>query len=163
MEQTITPLTRDDQNPVMDIFNHYIEHSFAAYPETPLPYPAFDMFLQMTKGYPTGVIRDSEGKVTGFGMLRPYNAIPAFSGTAEITYFLHPDHTGKGLGKKLLDHLEKGAVEKGVRHILASISSLNPGSMKFHENNGFVSCGRFTGIGQKKGRVFDVVWMQKTL
>jgi L-amino acid N-acyltransferase YncA len=163
MDFSINPMTKDDQNPIMDIFNHYVEHSFAAYPETRLPYSAFEMFIQMAKGYPTGVIKDPDGKVLGYGMLRSYSPIPAFSKTAEISYFLHPDYTGKGLGEKLLAYLEKGAQDKGVKNILASISSLNPGSLKFHEKNGFIPCGCFKGIGEKKGRGFDVVWMQKTL
>ncbi|MBA3030907.1 MAG: N-acetyltransferase [Desulfobacteraceae bacterium] len=163
MVHLITPLTQEDQNPVMDIFNHYIEHSFSAYPETMLPYPNFGMLLNMAQGYPAGAIKNPGGELLGYGMLRPYSPIPAFSETAEISYFLHPDHTGKGLGRNLLDYLEKGAREKGVKNILASISSLNPGSMKFHEQNGFIPCGCFKGVGRKKGRIFDVVWMQKSL
>ena len=163
MEFTIKPLATDDRIPVMDIFNHYIENSFAAYPDTRLPYSAFDILLAMSKGYPTGVIKDRNGQVAGFGMLRPYHQIPAFSKSAEISYFLHPDYTGKGMGTKLLAYLEKGARKMELEHILASISSLNPGSIAFHEKHGFVRCGCFKNIGRKKGTSFDVLWMQKNL
>jgi phosphinothricin acetyltransferase len=80
-----------------------------------------------------------------------------------VTYFIHPDHTGKGLGKRLLGFLEKGALEKGITNLLASISSLNPGSVEFHQKHGFTECGRFRKVGKKKGREFDTVWMQKRL
>lgn len=96
-------------------------------------------------------------------MLRTHNPMPTFSRTAEVTYFIHPDYTGKGLGKKLLGFLEKGAVEKGITNILANISSLNPRSIDFHKKNGFVECGRFKNVGRKKGQLFDTVWMQKVL
>lgn len=145
----------------MDIFNYYVENSFAAYPENKLPYEAFDMFLQMSSGFPTGSIRDQNGKIVGFGMLRTHNPMPTFSRTAEVTYFIHPDHTGVGLGKMLLSYLEKGAVEKGITNILASISSLNPRSIEFHQKNGFRECGRFRKVGKKNGQEFDTVWMQK--
>jgi len=147
----------------MDIFNHYVENSFAAYPENKLPYQAFDMFLQMYSGFPTGSIRDQNGKIVGFGMLRTHNPMPTFSQTAEVTYFIHPDHTGVGLGKMLLSFLEKGAVEKGITNILANISSLNPRSIEFHQKNGFIECGRFRKVGKKNGQEFDTVWMQKML
>ena len=96
-------------------------------------------------------------------MLRTYNPMPAFARTAEVTYFIHPDYTGKGLGKMLLDFLEKGAGEKNITNFMANISSLNPGSIRFHQKNGFVECGRFKNIGMKNGQEFDTVWMQKKL
>jgi L-amino acid N-acyltransferase YncA len=163
MEYSINPISNADCKSIIDIFNYYVENSFASYPENRLPYQAFDMFLKMSNGFPTGSIKDQNGKIVGFGMLRAHNPMPTFSQTAEVTYFIHPDHTGKGLGKILLDFLEKGAVEKDITNILANISSLNPNSIKFHEKNGFIECGRFRRVGKKRGREFDTVWMQKML
>ncbi len=163
MEYSIRPISSEDCEAIMDIFNYYVENSFAAYPEKKLPYQAIDLFLQMSNGFPSGSIRDQNGRVIGFGMLRTYNPMPAFARTAEVTYFIHPDYTGKGLGKMLLDFLEKGAGEKNITNIMANISSLNPGSIRFHQKNGFVECGRFKNIGMKNGQEFDTVWMQKKL
>lgn len=163
MEYRINPLSAEDREPIMDIFNYYVENSFAAYPDVRLPYQAFDMILGMCEGYPAGALRDRDGTVIGFGMLRAHNPMPAFAHTAEITYFIHPDHTGKGFGTVLLDFLEKGAKEKGITNILANISSLNPGSIAFHGKNGFEECGRFRKAGKKKGQEFDTLWMQKML
>ncbi len=49
--------------------------------------------------------------------------------------FVHPSHSKKGLGKKLLKHMEKVAAEGGSREILLR-SSLN--AVGFYEANGFV-------------------------
>jgi L-amino acid N-acyltransferase YncA len=163
MHHSLTPISEEDREAVMDIFNHYVANSFAAYPDQALPYQVFDLFLQMAKGFPAATIRDRDGRIVGFGLLRSHNPIPVFSRTAEITCFIHPDYTGKGLGKMLLDHLEKGATEKGITNILANISSLNPESIHFHLKNGFVECGRFKQVGKKKGQEFDTVWMQKRI
>jgi len=163
MEYAIGPISNEDRTSVIDIFNYYVEHSFAAYPDKRLPYEAFDRFLQMSGGFPTGTIRDRNGMVAGFGMLKAHSAMSVFSRTVEWSCFIHPDHTGKGLGRKLLDYLEKGAVEQGITSILASISSLNTGSIAFHERNGFTACGLFRKVGQKHGQEFDTVWMQKML
>ncbi|HOI15874.1 MAG TPA: N-acetyltransferase family protein [Geobacteraceae bacterium] len=163
MDPRFEPLTPEDRVQVMDIFNHYVENSFAAYPEQKVPYEFFDMFLRMSEGYPSVVAKDSAGDVLGFGMLRAYSPIPAFSGTAEITYFIKPGYTGKGIGVLILGLLIDGAKKMGLTSILASISSLNQGSIRFHEKNGFVQCGTFREIGRKSDRVFDVVWMQKML
>jgi phosphinothricin acetyltransferase len=63
----------------------------------------------------------------------------------------------------MLDYLINKAKEKGITSILASISSLNERSINFHRKNGFIECGRFREIGKKKGKTFDVVYMQKML
>jgi len=163
MDYSISPISNEDREPIMDIFNYYVENSFAAYPETKLPYEAFDMFLKMSQGYPTAAVRDNNGDLIGFGLLRAHNPMSTFSKTAETTYFISPDHTGKGIGKKLLSHLEEEGMKKGIMHILANISSLNPRSINFHKKNGFIECGRFRRVGTKRGEAFDTVWMQKTL
>lgn len=163
IDYTLRAILPEDREPVMDIFNYYVETSFAAYPDTKLPYQAFDLFLQMSNGYPRAAVTSPAGKVVGFGMLRPHHLLPTFAQTAEVTYFIHPDHTGWGIGKKLLGFLEEGARKKGITTILASIASLNPGSVRFHERNGFVEVGRLVKVGKKLGEEFDTVWMQKML
>ena len=100
------------------------------------------------------------GIVLGFGLLRPHNPMPAFRRTTEITCFVAPEHTRKGLGGQILDRLLAEARGMGITVILASISSLNPESLAFHRKLGFQECGRFVGVERKMGRDFDEVWMQ---
>jgi len=163
MDFTIAPVSKEDGNAIIDIFNHYVQSSFAAYPEDLVPYQFFSFFLSMAEGYPFLVARDGEGMVLGFALLRAHSPVPVFSRTAEITCFIAPEHTGKGLGKALQDRLLAGARVKGITSILAGISSLNSASIAFHKKRGFQECGRFQKIGRKWGQDFDVVWMQKMI
>jgi L-amino acid N-acyltransferase YncA len=156
------PLSETHGKKVMDIYNYYAENSFAAYPEKKLPVEFFKRFLDMTKGYPAYAITVNK-TVAGFCFIRAYNPFPAFKETAEITYFLHKDFSGKGLGKTALDKLVKEAMDMGVKILLASITSENRDSLRFHEKNGFTVCGNFSGIGKKFGKHFDIVWMEKKL
>nr|WP_305309975.1 GNAT family N-acetyltransferase [Methanolobus sp.] len=89
--------------------------------------------------------------------------MPSFSHTAEASYFLQPELTGNGLGSRILECLEAGGKERGVSCILAGISSLNDGSIRFHLKHGFMQCGRFRNAGKKNGMFFDIVWMQKDI
>jgi phosphinothricin acetyltransferase len=162
-EFTFGPISDTDRVPVIDLFNYYIGHSFAAYPEQKVPYEFFTHFLETCRNYPSVVARLPDGTVAGFGLLRAHNPMPAFRHAAEITYFVRPDLTGKGLGSKMLARLEEEGKQQGITTILASISSLNEQSIRFHAGHGFTECGRFKGIGRKKGIVFDTVWMQKSI
>lgn len=160
---SLNPITDEDGPAIIDIFNYYILNSYAAYPENPVPYEFFGMFAEIAKNYPSVVARDPDGTVAGFGMLRPHNPMPAFRHAAEITYFIRPEQTGVGIGSAMLAYLEDEGKKKGITIILASISSLNEGSIRFHARHGFTGCGKFSKVGIKKGVVFDTVWMQKDL
>jgi len=163
MSVHIETMTREAREPVIDILNHYIRNSFAAYPEEEVPYAAFEMLEKMRGGHPGVVAKEERGEVVAFGFLRPHSPFPTFAATAEISYFVRDGHTNQGIGGRMLEALVRQGKDKGITTILASISSLNDGSIRFHKRNGFVECGRFKQVGRKKGQTFDVVWMQKMI
>lgn len=163
MAYTFERMGDEHRQAVIDIFNYYIVNGFAAYPEQPVDYEFFDRFLDMTRGYPALVVRDDAEGIVGFGFLHPYRQGRTFNRTAEITYFILPAHTGKGIGTIVLRQFRQAAKEQGIDTFLANISSRNEGSIRFHRKNGFEECGRFRRIGRKFNEDFDVVWMQLEL
>ena len=151
------------RKPVIDIFNHYVKNNFAAYAEAPLGYEFFDSWLKASKGYPALVAKTEGGEVVGFAFLKPYLAYSTFKKTAQITYFILPNHTRRGLGKRILEQFVEQARIMGVDNLLAHVSSLNKDSLDFHLRNGFQECGRFREIGNKFGKTFDLIWLQRRL
>ncbi len=162
MRYRIRKAQEQDSEPISDVFNYFIENSFSSYETNRVGLDFYSKIRATSSQYPFYVIETSD-KVIGFGFLRPYRNTETFRRTAEITYFILPDHTWKGLGTKLLRVLEKEAGGMNIAVLLANISSLNNQSLKFHKKNGFIRCGIFRKIGTKFGRDFDVVWMQKIL
>ncbi len=152
-----------DGDAIVDIFNYYAEHSFAAYAEKPLDRKLFDFIKTIIRDDAFFAIETGEKKIIGFGFLKRYHPYPAFDRTAEAGYFILPGYTRQGAGGKLLERLEKEARTIGVHTLLANISSLNPPSLAFHKKHGFRQCGRFEKILTKFGQDLDIVWMQKML
>jgi len=163
MNYSLEPMSPDHRKPVIDIYNHFIEKSWAAYPDEPVGYPLFDRFLDMVRGYPSLVVLTDTGEVVGFAFLRAFLPTATFRRTAEITYFIMPEHTRRGLGERILVRFEEAAEKAGVDNILASVSSRNRFSLDFHVKHGFAECGRLRSVGRKFGEDFDVVWMQKRI
>jgi len=163
MNYEFTCLTENDRAAVVAVFNYFVGRSFAAYPEDPVGDEFFDRVLSMSKGYPAVSIRTNTGEAVGFGFLRPFHPAGTFQRTAEIAYFVLPEHTGRGLGRRMLSQFVEAAKEIGIDNLLASVSSLNEQSLRFHDQAGFERCGTFRAVGRKFGREFDVVWFQKRL
>ena len=113
-------------------------HGLAACRETAIGYDFFDRFLEMTSGYPAVVAKSSTDTIVGFAFLRPYHPVSTFKRTAELTCFIHPEHTGKKLNRRILDLFVEEAKNRNVDNLLASISSFNEESLEFRLKQGFI-------------------------
>ncbi|MGM9591599.1 MAG: GNAT family N-acetyltransferase [Oscillospiraceae bacterium] len=163
MNLTFAALGTEHQSAVMEIFNYYVQTGTAAFPAQPLPEPFFAMLLKKSEGgYPAYAVLDEE-KVIGFCQLSPHSPFSSFSKTADCTYFLSPEYTGRGIGGQCLSRLIAEGRNMGIRHFVASISSENTASLRFHESQGFRRVGELSDIGEKLGRSFGVVLMQKDI
>lgn len=163
MDYSLESMSASHRQPVIDIFNHFIRKSHAAFLTEPVDYDFFDHFLKMGRGYPAVVIRTAAQQLVGFAFLRPHHSADSFRRAAEITYFILPGHTRQGLGTAILELFVEQAGALGVDTILACVSSKNSESLKFHGKSGFRECGRFVKVGRKFGEDFDAVWLQKRL
>jgi L-amino acid N-acyltransferase YncA len=157
---TIRPAREEDLTEIAEIFNWYVQHSFAAYPVNGVEPGFFQAIFRERVHYPLYIL-EKENDVIGFGMIRPYLPFPSFRRTAQISYFIRDGYTRKCLGTMLLDRLISEARTQGISILLANVSSHNEPSLKFHKKHGFIECGRLKGIGEKFNERFDVVWMRK--
>jgi phosphinothricin acetyltransferase len=80
-----------------------------------------------------------------------------------VTIYLKPEYTGKGVGSRALEFLEKVAVEKKFHVLLAIICGENEQSINLFMRRGFEKCGHYREVGRKFGRLLDVVSYQKII
>jgi len=163
MDYEFEDMTDAHREAVVDIYNYFVENSFAAYPDEAFDYEIFDYFQRISHGYPAIVVKSADGEIIGFAFMSSFHSVTTFQKTASTTYFIMPGHTRKGVGRAILGRFEEKARRMGIKIILAHVSSRNSDSLMFHQANGFEECGRLRDVGTKFGRDFDVVWMQKRL
>ena len=160
------PITEKDLPDILNIFNYYIENSTAIFYINPLN---VDKMRELTvyenenRGiYKTFIIKCG-GVICGYVTVKPHSVREAYALTADLTIILHPDFTGKGIGGKALDFIENYAREKGLHVLIAGIESQNIRSIKLFEKRGFIKCAHYREVGQKFGKILDVVDYQKIL
>ena len=161
MNYKIRPMKPEDEREILAIFNYFVKNSFAAYSENPVGHEYFVKLRDISKSYPFFVAESPDGALAGYALLHSYYPLDTFRRAARVTYFILPEHTRQGLGIKFLNMLIKDAKAIGVDTLLASISSHNEQSLRFHAKLGFEKCGLFKAVGRKYGQNFDEVWMQK--
>ncbi|MBN1375634.1 MAG: hypothetical protein JXA01_05730 [Dehalococcoidia bacterium] len=91
-------MEEDDLEAVVEIFNYFVQTSFAAYPDVKADATLFDFLKGMFSESIFYVIQKPGSDIVGFGLLRHHQRSNAFNRAAELTYFILPDYSRKGLG-----------------------------------------------------------------
>lgn len=147
---------------LLDILNYYALHTTADFSDRPHTLAEIRSLLNGEERLPRYVAVAGE-EVVGFAVAYPFRPETTFADTVKFTYWLSPSYTGRGIGTLLYNQLESECWQNDIRQVLVNISSENGGSIRFHERRGFVHCGCFREVGRKRGRCFDIIWMQKRL
>lgn len=110
------------------------------------------------------LVAERGGTVLGFAYAAPFRPRSAYRYTLEDSIYVHPEATGQGVGRLLLDDLITRVGALGYRQMIAVIGdAANTSSIALHAGFGFVEAGRLQSAGYKFGRWLDVVFMQKAL
>jgi L-amino acid N-acyltransferase YncA len=155
--------TENDLDTILDIYNFYIATSTATFD---LGQVSREVFCQRVlighDKYPTFLIY-SNSEIAGFCFLTQFKKKKAYDRTAEMGLYLKPAFTGKGFGKEVTTFLEKIALSRQIKVLVASISAENTASIKLLERLGYEKCAHYKKVGEKFGRLLDVVDYQKIL
>ena len=114
------------------------------------------------RGWPFLVAFDGR-EATGYAYAEQLRDRPAYRFTCENSIYVRVDRIGCGIGKALLTELCARSEALGFRQIIAVIGGAEPASIALHESCGFETAGRLRGVGWKKNRWLDTVYMQRSL
>ncbi|MBN1831711.1 MAG: GNAT family N-acetyltransferase [Deltaproteobacteria bacterium] len=76
--------------------------------------------------------------------------------------YVYSDQRGKGVGRKVLNHLEKLSHDVGVGKIVLTVNHRNTNSIKAYEKWGFANLGRINRQFEN-GLVLEDIRMEKSL
>jgi L-amino acid N-acyltransferase YncA len=156
-------VTEPDFKIIKEIYDYYIEHSTATYYTEKISIEELKEFIRCgDKKYKSFLIK-AENKCCGFCYFGQYKKRQAYDRTAEISIYLKPESTGKGIGSIALPFLETMARDNGISVLIGIISGDNENSIKLFERNGYEKCGHFRQIGEKFNKILDVVSYQKII
>jgi L-amino acid N-acyltransferase YncA len=162
---TIRPSRDPDLPAITAIYAHHVltgTGTFETVPPT-LEEMAARRADVLAKGLPF-LVGEDRGQVVAYAYCQWFKPRPAYRFSAEDSIYLHPDASGKGLGKELLATLCAQAEEAGVRKLIAVIGdSANLASIGVHRSLGFEHVGVLKSCGWKFGKWLDVVLMDKGL
>ncbi len=148
---------------VLQIYTYYVLNTTATFHARPLTREEVrEIVFFASERYKTFVICADE-EVCGYVLLTQHKKREAYDGTAEVTIYLQPDFIGKGIGSLAIGHIEEYARKQKLHVLVATISGENEKSIRLFANNGYTKCAHYREVGQKFGRLLDVVAYQKII
>ena len=165
-EYTVRPATEADLPSIREIYNHYVLNSSITFDEKPLSLLALGRkFATGARlGMPFLVAESPRGEILGIAWVYPWQGNTSQRRSVELSIYLGPAATGKGLGRVLLERLLADSKDAGIRDVIVVIADRGAdASIQLHRNLGFKETGRMGRVGFKYGRWLGTVTLQKRL
>lgn len=167
MSFTIRDATDADLPSIFEIYNRHVVHGIATFDTSPRTVETHADFLSKRdlSKHPVIVAVNDRGEVVGYASLSQWSDKCAYARAAEFSVYVRDDAHGRGVGKALAQAVFARAPKGGVFVALSRIA-IGPEtvpSVRLHEKLGFERIGVQRRVGEKFGRILDVLLMEKHL
>lgn len=143
---------------------------YASYIETPITFEcslptekAFSKRMADISAFYPALVCEEEGNIVGYAYAHRHMERQAYQWNAELSVYLDPSSTSKGLGKKLYSILIRILKLQGIRTVYGGVTVPNKKSEALHRTMGFSAVGTYHHAGFKNGTWHDVTWFEKAI
>ena len=155
--------TAGDLSTIQDITNWAIENTPAHFATAKEDIESWQLAFAASQDRYPWLVHESDGTVTGFAKGTRFRDRHAYTWTAEVSVFVHPDHHRKGIGHALYRVLLPLLEAQGFQTAIAGITLPHAASEALHAKMGFRKVGTITHAGFKLGAWHDVSYWQLDL
>lgn len=164
MNFTIRRATPSDLPRILEIYNHAILHTTATFDTEPKTLAERTEWLaKRGEEHPVCVVVRDDGEVLAWGSLSSWSDRRGYRITAEPSLYVDERFQGKGVGRELMRWLVQTGKEAGFQSLISRIADANATSIALHERFGFKKAGQLAVVGEKFGKLLDVMLYQLIL
>lgn len=162
---TIRPGAAGDLEAINRIYNHYVVSSPATFDIEPITRAQRTEWLGHygETGRHRLLVAERAGGVLGYATSSRLRERAAYDTSVEVTVYLAPEETGRGIGRSLYAALFEAIADEDIHRAYAGVTLPNPASEALHRACGFEPIGRYHEVGRKFDRYWSVQWFEKRL
>jgi len=153
----------EDAPAILSIYNQAIAIGLATGHLTPIK--LLDVLDWLESGHlerPFWVY-EREGVVHGWANVDDFHGLPTFSACVEVGVYVCPNNHRQGIGRALLQRLEKDMLILGVSHLMAFVFQQNESSLGLFNRHGFEQWGLLPHAAKVASQQFNICLMGKRL
>lgn len=150
---------------ILDIFNDTILNSTALFDYEARSLESMGPWFKTKRAgnHPVIGAENDAGALLGFASYGSFRAWPAYKYSVEHSVYVHRDHRGQGVARRLMIELIARARAQDYHVLVGGIEARNAASIALHESLGFTHAGTIREAGFKFGRWLDLSFYQLTL
>ncbi len=157
----IRNVRKEDAADILEIYSYYVENTAVTFEITiPSLQQMEERITDISSAYPY-LVAEECGKVVAYCYAHALNPREAYKKSVELSIYVEKNHHGKGIGKSLYSALEEALKEAGFDALYAIVTFPDEGSVAFHSKCGFSMAGKLTDCGEKFGRKWSVLYLEK--
>lgn len=162
----IRPSRDADVEPMLAIYRHYVRRGLdEGIDDNGIPQP--DDLRERRKNLSSRrfphLVAARGDVIIGYAYVVLFRKRPAYRYTVKHSIYIHPDHVGGGIGRKLMQELINACAAAGFRQMIGYIDADNAASLALHHGFGFTIVGRLPGVAYRYGHWADTVMVQRSL
>jgi L-amino acid N-acyltransferase YncA len=158
----IRPAGEPDTQAIADIYNEGIATRLATF-ETE-PRTAADVQAWLVAGERLPVLVADEGDaVLGWARILAYSDRPVYEGVGEVSVYVAEHARGRGLGRALLEELQRNATELGYWKLVGKLFTANAASAGMVRSCGWREVGMHHKHSRLDGEWRDVLLVERVL
>jgi phosphinothricin acetyltransferase len=158
---TIHPASHQDIAAITAIYNDAILNTTSTFDAEIKSIDDRTLWLQQHDAKHPVIVAVEDDIVVGWGSLSKWSDKIAYDTTAEVSFYVHQHHRGKGIGKLLLEVLTTEGKAAGLHCLISRITEGNEVSIYLHHLFGFEYVGLLKEVGKKFDQYLDVHIYQK--
>ncbi|WP_200207774.1 GNAT family N-acetyltransferase [Micromonospora coerulea] len=158
VDLTVRPMTADDADRVLAIYQAGLDGGHASFETTAPNWAAFDAGKLPAYRF---VAVDGDDRVIGWIAVSPTSTRAVYAGVVEHSVYVDPAAQGRGAGRLLLDAVIASTEAAGIWTIQSGVFPENTASLALHQRAGFRIIGTRERVGRHHGRWRDVVLLER--
>lgn len=158
----IRNVLNQDISAIVEIYNYYVSKTNITFETTEINND--DICKRIAKvqsdDLPWLVAENSDGEVFGYAYATKWRERFAYRFSVEISVYLSPNCSGKGVGSKLYRALFSELTLRSIHSVIGGITLPNDASIGLHEKFGLQKVAHFKEVGFKFNQWQDVGYWQ---
>jgi len=153
----IRDMLKNDKRQILDIYEKGLKTKNATF-ETNLPsWEEWDAHHHKHSRF----VYLNNNSIIGWVALSPVSTRYVYRGVAEISIYIDPDYSGRGIGSELMEKAIFSSEVNGIWTLYASIFPENKASLRLHEKFGFRKIGMREKIASLDGIWRDTIILER--
>ncbi len=159
---TIRDAKAEDMPQIARIYSYYVENTAISFEIKAPDWKEMEARRESFIPYPY-IVAEEDGRIMGYAYAHPFSEREAYRRSAEVTIYIDKDNARKGIGTMLYGKLEERLMAMDIHNLYAVVMYPGLGSVGFHERMGYRIAGKLTDCGEKFGKLWSVVYMEKLI